>query len=501
MKVNSLRIVYVVLTAIFFCACTQSVHREVDLANGSSQSVEKTGTTVSDPSLRVPTQSNAIEKWQLENGLTILFLKNQELPLVSGVLYMRGGSLWETPQEIGLSGAMGDQLRQGGAGNFSADALDIKLETLAASIGSNFGQEFGKVSFGCLASNLSEVFHLFADVVRRPRFESARLHLWKAQRLEEIRRRTDDPSTIAAISFNQLLYGPTPYGRVLVEDDVDRITKAGLLSVYQRFVRPDQATLAVTGMIERAELELLIQQLFGDWPRGEGPGSGAAPPVDYVPQSGIYFIEQPLAQSTVYMGQQGVARLTPDYMAIDAFNSIFASGGFGSLLMRSVRSELGLAYAIYGGISPGVVRGKNYIVLQTKSESTVQAIEESLRILSEMQQVGVLNSDLEENKRAIENSFVFNFETPDNVINRVVTLALLGYPADYDETYVPGVLNLSVNDIQMVAQKRWNQASFVVVVVGDETSYNELVKASASPVSRLHGFPVRKVHFEQKLMF
>ncbi len=157
------------------------------------------------------------ERWTLPNGLTVMYLKDTELPLVTGTIYVRAGGLWEPEGRIGIAGAMGELMRQGGAGNLSADALDERLEKLSASVSSSVGGEFGSVAFGSLSGDFETVFGLATDVLLRPRFEQSRIELWKGQSLEGIRRRTDDPWTVAGIAFGQLVYGNTPYGRVGTE--------------------------------------------------------------------------------------------------------------------------------------------------------------------------------------------------------------------------------------------------------------------------------------------
>ena len=54
-------------------------------------------------------------------------------------------------------------------------------------------------------------------------------------------------------------------------------------------------------------------------------------------------------QSSVAMVALGIKRDNPDYYAIRVFNEAFG-GGFGSRLFRQVRTNLGLAYSVGGGI-------------------------------------------------------------------------------------------------------------------------------------------------------
>ncbi|MEY4668804.1 MAG: hypothetical protein RL518_1503 [Pseudomonadota bacterium] len=439
------------------------------------------------------------EEWRLENGLRVIYLKDDELPLVRGRLFIRGGSLWGPESPVGAVSAMGDQMRQGGAGSRSADMLDQELEELAASISSSFSTEFGGVSFSSLASDIDKVFPLFADVALRPRFEGERLALWKGQSLESIRRRKEDPSTVASIAFTQLLYGDSPYGRVSVDRDIQSISRDLVVSLHQKFVRPDGGLLVITGRIERPVVEKLVEQHFGGW-KARGEQLPPAPPVSHDPKPGIYFVELPFSQASVQMGHLGVPRLTPDYPAIDMFNEVFGTSGFGSRLMQRVRTELGLTYGVYGGISPAVVKGVNYVFLQTKADSVAPAIHESIGVLAKMQSAPPTEDEMEEKKTAIENSFVLNFDSIDDIAVRNARLRLLEYPADYDQTYLQKVQGVTPTSVQEVAQNRWDPSKFVIVVVGNETAYQRLQSALADKNNPLSSFALSKLRFESAIV-
>jgi zinc protease len=444
------------------------------------------------------------EVWKLPNGLTVLFIEDTELPLVSGTLYMRGGTWWEDLDVLGTSDAMGSQMRSGGAGKLSAEQLDDRLERLAAGIGSGFSREFGTVAFDCLSADLEEVFGLFADVILQPRFEKKRLELWKGQRVEAIRRRIDDPGEVAQISFQQLLFGDTPYGRVADEKDIHRINRQGLIKAHSYFVRPNEAYLAVSGAVSRAKLAKLVDSYFGDWERRRRD----LPPrdsIDYVPQPGIYFVELPVEQATLVMGHHGPARLESDYPAVKSFNEIYGAGGFASRLFRRVRTDLGLAYVAYGAILSDFVVGKNLVWIQTKNSSVAEAMSESWKILRDIRQGGDLSADLAEAKQSIQNSFVFKYDSTSKLVNRSALLRLLGYPEDFDTTFVPKVLSVSAEKVRDVALKHWDPAKFVVVVVGNETAYNSLVKlksyAEGVGDSEFPGeLELKKLKFDQKLI-
>lgn len=435
-------------------------------------------------------------RWELPNGLSVIYLKDSELPVTQGQLIIRGGSLWADQYPIGTTSAMGDVMRTGGAGDLSADALDRELEKLAAGVSSSFSTEFGSVSFSCLTADLERVFKLFADVALHPRFEQDKLNLWKGQTLEGIRRRVEDPMTVASLAFTQLLYGDSAYGKVSRSRDISRLSRGDLESLHTELVRPDGAILVVTGSVERVQVEELAKRYFLNWkPRGKR--LPPPPPVNYEPKPGIYFITLPFAQASVKSGHLGVPRLTPDSPAIDLFNEVFGSGGFGSRLMQKVRTELGLSYGVYGGISPGVVKGTNFIFLQTKAESAGSAINESIGVLDRLRTEAPGASELNEKRDAIANSFVFNFSSKGEIAGRLAKHELLGYPADYDSSYLSKIAAVTSADVTKVASERWDPSKLVTVVVGNDQAYSSIERAMKEPGSRLGAFELRKLGFDE----
>ncbi|NDC39374.1 MAG: insulinase family protein [Proteobacteria bacterium] len=271
-----------------------------------------------------------------------------------------------------------------------------------------------------------------------------------------------------------------------------------LRRLHTQFIRPDGAILVVTGAVNRAQVEAVVGRYFSDWqPRGST--IGPLPPVDFEPAPGVYFVSQPISQASVYIGQQGVPRLTADYAAIDGFNQIFGSGLFSSRLVKKVRAELGLAYSIGGGIAPGPVKGKNFIAFQTKSPSAGEAIDHALAELKRLQTEPVTEDELNEMKRAISNSFIFRFETTEKGVSRRASQELLGYPKDYDETYLGKIGALDPSDIQGVARRRWDLDQLVVIVVGDETAYSAVERMLKSEDAILAAAPLTRVEFREQL--
>jgi len=440
------------------------------------------------------------QSWSLPNGLTVIYMPDDELPTVTGSLYLKTGNLWEKANQTGILAAFGSQMRDGGAGDLSADALDRELESYSIGISAGFGDEYGQVSFNSLSPDFDRAFKIFADVLLRPRFEEARLALWKKQSVEGLRRRKDDAEKVMAVSFTKLIFGNSPYGRVLVESDINKISRAMLLEAQAEYLTPKRAILTVSGRIDRAKLEASVERYLGGWKaESDLRDFTKLPPLEFTPRPAIYFVELPFPQANIAFGEQGAVRLSPDQYSIEIFNQVLG-GGFGSRLLQNVREEKGLSYTVEGAISPGPVKGSNYVALQSRGETAGQAVLEAIKTVQSMQTLPVSADEMSRAKGSIENSFVFKFDRPRDIVARSAVLRMLDYPQDYDDTFLEQIRAVSPADIQSISKKYWHVDRLVFIVVGDESAYNSLVRAHASS-DLLKNYEIKRAKFDQVLIY
>lgn len=435
------------------------------------------------------------QSWKTENGIEVLVLEDNELPIVRGALFTRGGSYWEPQNIVGLAGFTGSLLREGGAGDHSAREVDKILETLSAQIEASIGGEYGTIGFKCLKENLNEVFSIFEDIVLAPRFEQDRLNLHKVQSLEGLRRRKDDPEVIAGLTLSKYLFGSAPYGAIQNKEDIQRISREAIQKEYERLIQPEGAIFIVAGPVNEVAVRKLIDNRLTKW-NGADEKKLVPPPLTTSTKVGAYFVSGPFQQSTLVIAQRGPVRHTEDQYAIQLFNGVFG-GGMSSRLFQRVRGQYGLAYDIQGAISPGFGVGRNTLVFQTKSSSVGQALVESLKVLEEMQTQPISETELESRKRLLLNSFVFANAEPDSILRREASLRLLGYPLDYDERYRSNIEKVSSENIVNVASRYWDLNQSILVVVGDDEAYRSLEAVLPLLPASFRDGGVRKVSFEE----
>lgn len=412
--------------------------------------------------------------WKTAEGVTVVYLPDEELPLISFSVTFPGGT-YRTQDPLSAR-VMGALLRRGGAGALTREEIDRELRERSALIESGADGESIAVSANCLKGDELRIAELVRSMFEQPRFSEEEFSLIKKQLHEQVVRRKDDPDTIAGVVLGQLLYGNrSPYIDASTARSVARLSRADVIREYRQLLPSSGAIVSVSGDITRPEVDSLVAKLVGGVKWSESSlGSKPFPPVSDAVRPGAYFVEGAFSQATILIGQLGVSRLPPDWYEILVFNDLFGSGSMSSRLFAEIRTKRGLAYVAAGGISPGVVQGKNYSYVQTKSASVGEAIDASMGVLKGLQDAPPPSDEVDDRKRALINSFVFANKSPADIVGRRAGFLLQNYPLDYDKRFVSNVQKVAPEGIQRVARERWDPNKFVVVVVGDKAARESL---------------------------
>lgn len=428
-----------------------------------------------------------IAEFQLPNGMRVFLLESHELPLVSGFAMVRAGNVYDPAEKAGLSDAVGDAMRNGGAGSRSGDQINELLEGLAASVESNIGETSGTVSFNTLAENTDTVLGVFKDLLTAPRFSQDKLDIFLSRYRSSILRRNDDAGSIPRREFDRLLYGPTtPWGRQVELENVDRIQRDDVVAYHKRFFFPANILLAIRGDFQTAAMRGKLEKLFADWTVQQAPVA-PLPPMNHTPKPGVYFAEKSEVNQTFFrIGHLGGMLKDKDYPALDVMNDILGGGVFTSRLVQKVRSDLGLAYSV--GSSWGADYnhpGSFSIGGGTKSESTVQALKVIQEEVERLRTAEVTDQELAVAKDSTLNSFVFNFDTPGKVLSRVVTYEYHGYPRDFIFRYQKAVAAVTKADVLRVAKQHLRPENFLIVAVVNSSLLKTPLSALNLPVNKI----------------
>lgn len=414
----------------------------------------------------------------LNNGLVIYLLEDHELPLITISALIRTGSWLDPPDKVGLAALTGTVMRTGGSGGFSAAQLEEELAQVGGRMTITIGRQSGSASLDILKKDVENAIRVFAGAIRKPAFDSASVELAKLQAVERIRRREDEPDSVASREFTKLLYGAGhPAAREGSIESLARITKDDLIEFHRKTIHPNGIILGVSGDLMKDEMAALVQEAFGDWEMGPVPELRVADvPEPEAERAVIHFIKKDTAQTHLRAGRLSVRETDPDYVPLVVANDIFGGDAFVGRLYNEVRTKRGLAYSVGSELRTGLYNQSMWLVwAETKLPSTMEVLGQLEANLTRMRTELVSDAELRQAKEAWANSSVFDFSSPSKIVSRLMKLEYDGLPKDFYHQLRKNILKVSKEDILAVGRKYLRLDQLKIVAVGSgETLSKEL---------------------------
>jgi predicted Zn-dependent peptidase len=415
-----------------------------------------------------------VERVELKNGMILFLVEDHELPLINISARIGTGSIFEPADKVGLASITGQVMRTGGTKTMSGDQIDEVLEALAASVETSIGQTSGTARMSALKEDFEKVLPIFADVLMNPAFPDDKIELAKIQARSAIARRNDNPSSITFREFAKLIYGAdSPYARHTEYATIDAISRDDLVAFHQQFFHPNNVMLGIVGDFKPKEIIKKIEAAFANW-KPQKLNIPELPKVDYKFDRSVYLVnKEDINQTHIMIGHIGGLLNNPDYPALVVMNNILG-GSFTSRLFKTVRSRLGLAYSVFGRYGANYnYPGMFYVGGQTKSETTIQAARAMLDEIRKMRESEVTDEELTLAKESYLNSFVFNYDTKAEIVNRIMTYEYYGYPKDFLERTRDQIEAVTKEDVLRVAKKYLHPDSVKILAVGNPEKFDE----------------------------
>lgn len=413
-------------------------------------------------------QKAKVEEFKLDNGITFYLVEDKELPLIRVSATVRTGSLQDPDGKEGLASMTGELIREGGSKNYPADKFNILLEDNAAFMSSFIGQGSGSASMNILKEDFDELLPVFVDMVSNPLFPEDKIELSKTQRKSGISRRNDDQAAIANREFSALIYGEdSPLTRQVEYASLDAITRDDIVAFHEEAFVGNNMTLGVIGDFDTKEMKKKLEDAFGSLPAGK-ENNLIYPEINYSYPSTVNFVDKSdVNQSYVLVGHIGGLRENPDYAKLQMMNQILG-GGFAGRLFQTVRTDLGLAYAVGGGYGSNInYPGTFSLFVMTKSSTTAQAIDALIAEVEKMQTNPVTKKELEDARDRFLNSLVFRYDSKQKILNERISNQYNGLSQDAFDKYVEELKKVTVSDIQKVAKEYLNPDKVQILVVGN----------------------------------
>jgi zinc protease len=409
------------------------------------------------------------------NGLKILFVKKNNLPLVQFLLLSNAGSIYDPAEKKGLSNLTAMMLDEG-AGEYDALQLSDEIDILGSHLTINSNEDNIIISLQTLSENINRSFELLGKIITQPHFEEKDFHREKRKILTRILQRKDNPDEVAEHIFEFNLYGKrNPYSNLPLgkEKDISSITTEDVKNFYDKFLTTENSTLIVVGDTSEEEIKDFVDRYLGNWKK-QLPNTNNIPEPLKKGSTIIFCNKEKALQSEIRVGHLASKRNEGNYSAKLILNTILG-GQFSSRINLNLRENKGYTYGAFSTFNYFRYQAHFYISTSVSTENTGNAIREILYELKRIKE-GVNKKELDFAKSSLIKKFPMNFETYSQVANNLAGKVIFSLPDDYFNTYINNIRNVTQEDVNLSAVKEILSEELLVAVVGDKNKIVEQFK-------------------------
>lgn len=406
-----------------------------------------------------------VQRWQTKGGARVLFVEAHELPMFDLRVTFAAGSAQDGPS-AGLALMTNAMLNEGVPGK-NVDAIARGFEDLGADFGNGSYRDMAVVNLRSLVdeSKREPALNLFTQVIGKPTFPADSVARIKNQLMAGFEQQKQSPTTLANQAFLAKLYGSHPYGHPSEGNpkSIQAITAEQMRAFHKRAYASGNAVIALVGDLDRAQAEAIAERVSSALPAGPAlPLIPAAKPLT----ASTTHIEFPSKQSHLLIGQLGIARDDPDYVALTMGNQILGGGGFGTRLMTEVRERRGLAYGVYSGFTAMQAQGPFTISLQTRAPVSTGTLELVRQVLHDYLRDGPMESELAAAKKELAGSFPLSNASNASIVGQLVSMGFYNLPPSWLEDYMAQSQQLTVEQVKSAMNRHLDADKMLVVTVG-----------------------------------
>jgi zinc protease len=411
-----------------------------------------------------------IQTLQTPSEIKVWLVEDHNIPFVAFELRFDGGAGLDPIEKGGVTNLMMGLLEEG-SGEMTAQEFAAAKESLAASFGYRANQDSVSISARFLTENRDEAIALLRQSLIAPRFDIDAVERVRAQVLTGLKANKKDPNDLVSKAFNDEAYGDHPYAR----DDSGTIGTVTGLSIedlkaaHQYAMVLDRAYVSAVGDITAQELTDLVENLMAGLP--ETSPRPLPEQASLGLTQGVQVIDYPTPQSVALFGHAGIDREHLDFFAAYLLNQIFGGSGFESRLMREIRENRGLTYAI-----------NSYLVSRDYADvyigqfsSANDRVAEALDVLraewTKMARDGITQEELEHAQTYLTGAYPLRFDGNAKIARILVGMQMQGLDPSYIKTRNDKVSAVTLEQANTVAGWLYQPEMLRIFVIGQPEGF------------------------------
>jgi zinc protease len=421
------------------------------------------------PSWSVEDPAERMQKFVLDNGLTVLTLEDHRTPVVSFQMWVEVGSRDEA-RYTGLAHLF-EHLMFKGSKNLEPERHAQIVGARGGRINAFTSRDYTVYFEDITSENLRLVIALEAERLANLDISEKTLTSEREVVLEERRMRTEDqPNGRAFEALLALAFQAHPYRHPVIgwRSDVELATVEAAREFFDAYYAPNNIVIAIAGSFDTGEALAQIRKHFGKLDPSELQRNPTLEPEqDGERRAIVHFdVRSPLLVAAWHAPQTG----HPDAEALDVLSQIL-SAGRSSRLYRKLVYEEQQALSAEGGYWELNDAGLFYAFATVRPDARIGQVEKLfMHEIDRVRRDGVTAAEVEKAKRQIEVAYVNGMATSHALASRIGReVSTFGRVRPLEER-IAAIQKVTPEDVKRVANTylRSDKRSVVHVVAPPE---------------------------------
>lgn len=444
------------------------------------------------PEAGAPVVVKVPEVWtqDLNHGVKVIGTYSDKIPVVNLQLSFPGGKLLDPIGKAGLSSLFATMMTED-TEHLSTEEISDQLDRLGSSIRVISLKDEIIVTVSSLKKNMDETLKILEERLLHPAFYQDDFERNQKRILESLANNKNEPSVVAGMAFNYLLYGAdnsfgTPSSGT--EASVSAITLEDIKAYYLNNFSLQNARMVVVGQVQENELlpklGFLNKMNTQSVTLPQWKGTTKATPK-------VYFVDIPGAAQTEFrIGLLNNLKYDAlgEYYKSNIMNFPLGSA-FNSRLNLYLREEKGWTYGARSTFAGDKYSGSYQFFAGIKREATAEALADILRIMKEYKAEGMTKEELIFTRNSMTLSEARQYEVGGQKAGFLRNILNYNLPHDYTTQQNNILSQLPLEKVnQLASQYIPHQNDLVILLVGDkETVFQSLLD---------QGFEVEEIRLE-----
>jgi len=399
-----------------------------------------------------PMEAQTVNRTELDNGITVLTKPLNTNNIVSVVVALEMGSLYESDEKAGLSALMQNTILKGTASRTS-EQIALELESMGTKISASSNREYGTISMQSTKESLYKSLDILYDVLQNATFPNDEVALQKRLQEREILVQHDQPIYRAIELMVEAHYGSHPFHkpRLGYPETIRELTRDDAAELYRRIYVPNNMVISIVGNFDESGLLTHIDTSLGSIPDKSDPVpiAGKMP----VHTDNVEKIEtRESAASWFALGWSSPSIDDDDYYAMEVLDSI-TGGSMNSRLFVAIREKRGLAYQVSSFVNARKESGVYVAYIGTKPESYEEA---RTVLIDEVRKMGierVTDEELDNAKSYLRGMNIMSMESNGGQASRYAHHEIIGVGYDFGDRYDRRISDVKAEDVLNIGKK------------------------------------------------